>query len=80
MTCFARVTENGEIIVPAELARSLGLVPGERLIMDADGSNIVVKTYADVVREGQRAYRATIKRPFTVDEFIADRRAEAATD
>lgn len=80
MTSFARVTEAGEIIVPAEMARSLGLVPGEMLIMDADGSNIVVKTYADVVREGQRAYRATIKRSFTVDEFLADRRTEAAAD
>jgi hypothetical protein len=41
---------------------------------------IVLKTFNDVVEAGQLAFRATIKRPFTVDDFIADRRAEAARD
>ena len=80
MTHYARVTEEGEIVVPADLPRSIGVKPGEDLVMDAEGSSITLKTYGDIVREGQQAYRATIKRPFTVDEFIAERRAEAASE
>ena len=80
MTYHARVTESGEVVVPAGLAGALGLRPGDRLSMDAEGACIVVKTQSDLVRVGQEAFRVTIKRPFTVDEFIADRRAEAAQE
>jgi len=80
MTHHARVTDDGQLVVPAELARELGLKPGDSIRLDRDGSNIVGKTYADVIRAGQLAFRATIKRPFSVDDFIADRRAEAAEE
>lgn len=80
MTRYARVTETGEIVVPAELARLIGVAPGDVVTMDAEGQDIVLKTYADIVREGQQAYRATIKRRFTVDQFLSERRAEAASD
>ena len=80
MTCYARVADNGEVVLPAELARLIGLKPGDQLSMDADGTNIILKTYADIVRDGQRAFRATITRPFTVEEFMTERRAQAASE
>lgn len=80
MTYHAHVSDDGMFVVPAELTRAIGLAPGDRLTLDANGSSIIVKTYADIVREGQDAYRATIKRPFTVDDFLAERHAEATRD
>lgn len=80
MTYQARVTDGGEIVVPAALARELGLMPGDAISMDRDGSIIIVETYADTVRKGQQAFRAMITRPFTVDDFLADRRVEATRD
>lgn len=77
MTYHARVTPDGEVIVPAEMVRALGLAPGDKITLDQDGQAIVLKTVGDIVREGQLAYRAMIKRPFSLDDFIADRRAEA---
>ncbi|MGP7795850.1 AbrB/MazE/SpoVT family DNA-binding domain-containing protein [Sphingomonas sp. CLY1604] len=80
MTFHARVEDSGEVVLPASVARALGLNPGDHLRIDQQGSQIVLASDADVVAAGQRAFRATITRPFTVDDFIADRRAEAARD
>jgi hypothetical protein len=33
-----------------------------------------------VIRELQQAFKAAIKEPFTVDDFLAERRAEAARE
>jgi AbrB family transcriptional regulator (stage V sporulation protein T) len=80
MTYQARVADNGEMVLPADVARAMGLKPGDRFRIDQQGSHIVLETDDDVIAAGQRAFRATIKRPFSVDDFIADRRADAARD
>ncbi|WP_293874771.1 MULTISPECIES: AbrB-like transcriptional regulator [unclassified Sphingomonas] len=80
MTYHARVADNGEMVLPADVARAMGLKPGDRFRIDQDGLRIVLETDADVIAAGQRAFRATIRRPFDVDDFIADRRADAAHD
>lgn len=80
MTYQSRVTDGGEFVIPAAMAQELGLRPGEPISLDRDGSSIVVTRYAEVIREGQRAFRAGLRYPFTVDEFLADRRADAASD
>lgn len=80
MTYHARVADSGEVVLPAAVARALGLDPGDHLRIDRQGSQIVLASNADVIAAGQQAFRATIARPSTVDDFIADRRAEAARD
>lgn len=80
MTYHARVTETGEVVLPAELATAIGLKPGDRLRIERQGSHILLESDDDVIAAGQRAFRATIKRPFSVDDFLADRRADAAGD
>jgi AbrB family transcriptional regulator (stage V sporulation protein T) len=77
---YARVADNGELVLPAAVARAMGLSPGDHLRIDQDGPQITLATDDDVVRAGQRAFRATIKRPFSIDDFLADRRAEEAHD
>jgi AbrB family looped-hinge helix DNA binding protein len=77
MTYFARVTERGEIVLPADVAQAIGLNPGDRFRIDQQGLDILLQTDGDVVASGRQAYMATIKRPFTVDDFLADRRADA---
>ena len=80
MTYYARVTPDGEVTMPAELAREIGLAPGDRIRFDQDGQTVLIRTTSDVVRQTQADFRAMIKRPFTVDEFIAQRRVDAAGD
>ncbi|GGA46555.1 AbrB/MazE/SpoVT family DNA-binding domain-containing protein [Sphingomonas psychrolutea] len=81
MTYQAKVIAGGKIVIPAEFRRALGIADGDSVLIarDAEGG-LSIKTHAQVIADGQRAFRAMLKRPFTVDDFIADRRAEAAGD
>lgn len=81
MTYHAKVIAGGKIVIPAELRRELGIKDGDAVVVaKAPDGTLSVKTHAQVIAEGQRAFKASLKQPFTVDEFIADRRREAAHD
>lgn len=83
MTYHARVAENGEIVLPAEVTREFGLVPGDALVVEREGSAFVVKSYLQIVKETQIAFSAMLPVDYCgslADELIADRRAEAALE
>jgi len=83
MTYQAKVIAGGKIVIPAELRREFGIKDGDSLVLERSGDGgIVVKTYAQVVREVQNAFRAMVG-PYEgslVDELIAERRREAAQE
>lgn len=79
MTYSAKIIKGGKIVIPAELRRELGFADGDRLVLEREGEALVIKSYRQVVREVQEAFR-----PFKpqdgsslVDELIAERRKEA---
>lgn len=78
MTYQAKVIAGGKIVIPAELRRELGIEEGDIVLLDRqpDGS-LAIKTHAQIIRESQERIRAMIKHPFTVDDFIAEKHAEA---
>ena len=80
MTYSAKIIKGGKIVIPAELRRELGFAEGDRLVLEREGESLVIKSHAQVIREVQAAFRAAIKEPFTVDDFLAERRAEAARE
>jgi AbrB family transcriptional regulator, stage V sporulation protein T len=77
MSYQAKLIKGGKIVIPAELRRELGFEVGETLVIAREGNSAVVKTYAEVVREVQVTAKRLIKKPFTVDEFLAEKYAEA---
>nr|WP_213980204.1 AbrB/MazE/SpoVT family DNA-binding domain-containing protein [Sphingomonas sp. dw_22] len=83
MTYHAKVIAGGKIVIPAELRRELDIKDGDSLVIERDDQgNLVLKTYAQVVREVQAAFRAMVG-PYEgslVDELIAERRREAAME
>lgn len=83
MTYYAHVTNDGQVVLPADVARAIGLKPGDSILIERHDSKLVVKTYQDIVREGQDRFRSLLPAGFQgslVDELIADRRAEAAAE
>lgn len=79
MTYSAKIIKGGKIVIPAELRRELGFAEGDRLVLEREGEALVIKSYRQIVREVQEAFR-----PFKpqdgsslVDELIAERRKEA---
>ncbi len=82
MTYHAKLIKGGKIVIPAELRREFGFEEGDTLVFEREGNSLVLKTYAQVVREVQATFKAMLgDRPRSmVDELIAERRAEAARE
>lgn len=80
MTYSAKLIKGGKVIIPAELCKELGLAEGDRIVFEREGEALVIKSYRQVVREVQETFNSLVKEPFTVDDFIAERRAEAARE
>ncbi len=80
MTYHAKIITGGKIVIPADMRRELDVKDGDSIVFEREGGVFVVKSYRQVVREVQQRMKELIKEPFTVDDFIADRRAEAARE
>lgn len=80
-----RVTVDGagRIVVPAAVRRALGLSGGDQLTMTFDGSVIELRTVASALKRARalaRRHRSDDSSANVVDDFIAERRAEAERD
>jgi AbrB family transcriptional regulator (stage V sporulation protein T) len=81
MTYHAKVIAGGKIVIPVELRRELGINDGDSVVIErAPGGGFIIKTYMQVVREGQKAFRAMVGDDYTVDRFLAERKAEWGDD
>lgn len=78
MTYRAKVFAGGKIVIPAELRREFGIREGDSLVIErCDAGGLTIKTFADVVREEQKAFRAAVGPAYSVDDFLADRRVDS---
>lgn len=82
MAYHAKLIKGGKIVIPAELRREFGLQEGDTLVLERDGNSLVIKTYAQVVREVQTEFKALLgdHKGSMVDDLLAERRAEAARE
>lgn len=81
MTYHAKVIAGGKIVIPAELRREFGIKDGDSLVFDRDErGGISVKTFEQVVREERQKFRAIVGPDYSVDQFLAERRADWGED
>lgn len=70
---------NGRVVIPVEYRRSLRIDPGEDVVLILESDSVRLMTHRAAVAHAQRLC-APIKRKSAkslVDEFIAERRADA---
>ena len=81
MTYQTKIIKGGKMAIPAALRRELGIRDESELLIERDGDGFRVYTRASALKSLQ-AMMAPYKRPGVseVDDFIAERRAEAARD
>lgn len=75
------VAGDGSVTIPAELARTLGLMPGMQTLVQQMDDQLVILSFASHLQRIQQELRTYI--PADVDmvaELIAERRAEAQAD
>lgn len=76
-----RLVSGGRLQVPAEFRHALGLKDGDSVNIELRDGQLYIRPFRDVLREIQMQARAHIGPGRSiVDEFIADRRAEAAKE
>ncbi len=80
MTYQAKVVKGGKLVLPAPLRRELGIKDGDDVIVDLSGGGMRIRSYDATIKEAQRLVREFTTNPSTVDDFIADRRREAARE
>lgn len=75
-----KVAANGRMVLPVAIRRELGLVGDSKLILKVDDGKVTLHSISDGVRRAQELYRKYATKPSTVDDFLAERRAEAARE
>jgi AbrB family looped-hinge helix DNA binding protein len=77
VTYQAKIISGGKVVIPAEFRRKFGLQDGDTVLIDSTEGGIIISTYEQRLRSVQQGMRENVRAPFTVDDFIAERRAEA---
>ncbi len=78
----AKVIPDGRISLPSDLRRKHGLVGGGEVIVEDAGDAIVLRTLDQVVARAQALSRKLVggQAGATVDDFLADRARDAASE
>ena len=76
----AKLIKGGKLVIPAALRHELGFKDGDTIIFERDGQQLLIKSYSQVIREVQKKVRQAITRPFTVDDYLAEKYAEAESE
>lgn len=80
-TMRVQVTEDGEVILPAEFVKAIGACPGDRVTLALEGDEVRAFTPATAIRKAQEWVAEHFPGDRSlVDELIAERRAEAARE
>ena len=75
-----RIGDRGRLIVPVAYRKALGLETGDTVLIDMRGDELVVRPAKAVLRRLQERLSPYAGGASVVDEFIAERRAEARRD
>ena len=82
MTVQVNITPTGRMSLPADMRKRLGLAKGGAVLLEETEDGVVLRTVAQAVAHAQalsNAYLAN-KTTGTVDDFIAERRSESASE
>ncbi len=75
---FARVNENGRVVIPASFRKALGIKAGDEVILCMEGDELRITTMKRKIERAQRRIRQYVKPGVSLaDELIAERREAA---
>ena len=76
----ARVAHNGRLVLPKRVREALGMAYGGTVVFSVEGDEVKLTSIRQSVKLAQDLYRQYAINDFTVDDFIAERRVEAARE
>jgi len=75
---FARVNENGRVVIPASYRKALGIKAGDQVILRMEDDELRITTMKRRLERARRRIRQYVKPGVSLaDELIAERREAA---
>jgi AbrB family looped-hinge helix DNA binding protein len=75
---FARVNENGRVVIPASYRKALGIKAGDEVILRMEDDELRITTMKRRIERARRRIRQYVKPGVSLaDELIAERREAA---
>lgn len=79
-TMDIKVAGNGRMVLPASVRKAMGLHGDAKVILTVEDDQVRLTPIGHGVSRAQALYRAHAKQARTTDDFLNDRKAEAAAD
>ena len=79
-TVDIRVAENGRILLPAFVREAMGVQGGAKLILTLDGDEVRLTPMQHGISRARELYRQHAMVDRSTEDFLAERKAEAACD
>jgi bifunctional DNA-binding transcriptional regulator/antitoxin component of YhaV-PrlF toxin-antitoxin module len=79
-TIDIRIAENGRMVLPRSARRALGVSGAGVVVLSIDGDSVKLTSIGQSIARAQRLYRQHATHDLSVDDFIVERRAEAACE
>ena len=81
LRAFVELPKSGRIVIPSAMRAAMGVKEGERVMLLVEAGVLTVESHARVIAKIQAKIRALVPPGVSlVDELIADRRREAASE
>jgi bifunctional DNA-binding transcriptional regulator/antitoxin component of YhaV-PrlF toxin-antitoxin module len=82
VSAHARITPSGTLTLPEDLRRRYGLADGGDVVIEDTGDGLVIRTIPQAIARAQALTRKLLagQPDASVDNFLAERRAEAARE
>ena len=77
-----RIGAGGRVVIPAAFRNALGLKEGDQVVISCEDGELRLSSFRESIRRMQEFVASRIRPELdsTVDDFIAERRAEAARE
>ncbi len=79
-TMDIKVAGNGRMVLPASVRKAMGLHGDAKVILTVEDDQVRLTPIGHGVSRAQALYREHAKQARTIDDFLSDRKAEAAVD
>lgn len=79
-TMDIRVAGNGRMILPASVRKAMGLHGDAKIILTVEDDQVRLSPIGHGVSRAQALYREHARQARTTDDFLSDRKTEAAAD
>lgn len=75
-----RIAKNGRMVLPRSARNALGVTGAGVVVLSIDGDDVKLSSMRQSIKRAQELYRQHATNDLSVDDFLAERRAEAARD